>query len=220
MVDLEDQSIIRLAREDDAESVLTIYGPICESSPISFEIQRPTAAEIRKRIRSALAVFPWLIVENLGEILGYAYAGRHRERAAYRWSVDVTVYVQQGVRQNRVGTALYTALLELLRIQGFHRAYAGITLPNPASFWLREKLGFLPVGIYHRVGYKLGVWHDVQWMEVALGSENENPTEPITISEIDSKVWKEAVSKGQSSFPDKSRPRIATPSRIRHPDGD
>ena len=139
MVDSEDQSIIRLAREDDAESVLTIYGPICESSPISFEIQRPTAAEIRKRIRSALAVFPWLIVENLGEILGYAYAGRHRERAAYRWSVDVTVYVQQGVRQNRVGTALYTALLELLRIQGFHRAYAGSHFPiRPASDCMRS----------------------------------------------------------------------------------
>lgn len=144
-----------------------------------------------------MAVFPWLILENLGKILGYAYAGRHRERAACRWSVDVIVYVQQGAPQNRVGTALYTALLELLRIQGFHRAYAGITLPNPASIRLHEKLGFLPVGIYHRVGYKLGVWHDVQWMEVALGSENENPTEPITISEIDSRHLEDAASKGQ-----------------------
>jgi L-amino acid N-acyltransferase YncA len=194
---LRDQSTIRLACEDDAESVLEIYGPICESSPISFEIQSPTVVETRDRIRSVLTVFPWLILEKPGKILGYAYAGRHRERAAYRWSVDVTVYVRQGARRNRVGTALYTALLELLRIQGFYRAYAGITLPNPASIRLHEKLGFRPVGIYHRVGYKLGAWHDVQWMEVALGAENANPAEPITISEIDSKDWEDAVSKGE-----------------------
>jgi L-amino acid N-acyltransferase YncA len=196
-VDLGSRSIIRLAREYDAESVLEIYRPICESSPASFEIQSPTVAEIQDRIRKVSAVFPWLIVERLGNILGYAYASRHRERAAYRWSVDVTVYVHQGARQNSVGTALYTVLLELLRIQGFLRAYAGITLPNPASIRLHEKLGFRPVGIYHRVGYKLGDWHDVQWMEVPLSSENANPAEPTTISQIDLKYWEDAVSKGQ-----------------------
>jgi L-amino acid N-acyltransferase YncA len=141
-----------------------------------------------------------LVVDNLDRILGYAYATRHRERAAYRWSVDVTVYVHQSARQNGVGTALYTALLELLRIQGFHRAYAGITLPNPASIRLHQKLGFQPVGIYHRVGYKLGGWHDVQWMGVNLDSANQNPTnptEPITISEISSKDWEDVILKGQ-----------------------
>ena len=110
----------------------------------------------------------------------------------------MTVYVHQGFRQNGVGTALYTSLLELLRIQGFKRAYAGITLPNPASIRLHQKLGFQSVGIYHCVGYKLGAWHDVQWMGINLDNAIENPTEPVRISEIDSTDWEDAILKGQT----------------------
>ena len=197
---LNDPFAIRLACEEDAESVLEIYGPICESSPISFETQSPTLLDIRGRIRRTLTVLPWLVIEHSGKVLGYAYAGRHRDRAAYRWSVDVTVYIHQRARQKQIGTALYLTLLHLLGIQGFYRAYAGITLPNVASIRLHERMGFQPVGVYHGVGHKLGAWHDVQWMEATLHNGNATPSDPIAISQIPPEYWKDAISKGQAVF--------------------
>jgi phosphinothricin acetyltransferase len=102
--------------------------------------------------------------------VGYAYASRHRERAAYQWSVDTTVYVRQGRQRRGVGRALYTALLGVLPLQGYVNAYAGVTLPNPASVGLHTAMGFQPVGTYRRVGWKLGRWHDVAWFQRPLGA--------------------------------------------------
>ena len=99
--------------------------------------------------------------ESEGRILGYAYAGAHRTRAAYQWSVDVPVYVHTNARQIGVGRALYRSLFGLLTLQGSCNAFAGITLPNPAGVGLHESLGFKPIGIYRDVGHKLGRWHDV-----------------------------------------------------------
>jgi L-amino acid N-acyltransferase YncA len=182
---------------NDAESILAIYGPICESSSISFETQSPSLSEMRQRIEKTTLFFPWLVVADSKDVLGYAYAGPHRERSAYRWSTDVTVYLHQDARRKGIGTALYTAILELLRIQGFHRAYAGIALPNPGSVRLHEKMGFRSIGIYHGVGYKLGTWHDVQWMEATLRSGNEDPQDPISVDQIDSAKWRTTISDGE-----------------------
>src|SRR5271157_3779189 len=114
-------SNIRVATPSDAAAVLEIYGPFCEDSPITFETRIPALAEMEGRIRDIAERFPWLVCDNGTDVLGYAYAGPHRERSAYRWSVDVAVYIAGGYRGHGIGTALYTALFDLLRIQGFYR---------------------------------------------------------------------------------------------------
>src|SRR5437588_4218767 len=138
---------IRFARIPDAEQVQAIYAPFCGDSPVSFETKPPTVEEMQGRIRKILEQFPWLVCESEGTIFGYVYASRHRERPAYQWSVDVTAYIGAAHRRMGVGRALYTSLFELLRLQGFYHAYAGITLPDPGSVRLHEAMGFQPVGV-------------------------------------------------------------------------
>ena len=176
-------SKIRFATRADAAALLEIYGPFCDDSPITFETERPAIAEIENRIRKINDRFPWLICENDDQVVGYAYAGPHRDRAAYRWSVDVAVYISGNHRGMGIGTALYTVLFELLRIQGYFRAYAGITLPNPASIGLHQRLGFTLVGIYKQVGYKAGAWHDVSWWDLSLQPADRLPEETLTMRE-------------------------------------
>ncbi len=175
--------IIRLAEEADANALLEIYGPFCRNSPITFETSCPTVSEIQRRIRTVSEICPWLVCEHLGNILGYAYASRHRDREAYRWSVDVAVYLSVSHRGQRIGTALYTALFDLLRIQGFYNVYAGITLPNPASIRLHERFGFERIGIYRNVGYKAGAWHDVGWWGLQLRQAVASPAELIPLKD-------------------------------------
>jgi L-amino acid N-acyltransferase YncA len=178
------KSKIRFATPADAPAVAEIYGPFCEDSPITFETERPTVAEIEGRIRKIIERFPWLVYENGKEVLGYAYAGPHRDRAAYRWSVDVAIYVSGKCQAQGFGTALYTVLFELLRIQGFFQAYAGITLPNPASIRLHQRLGFEPVGIFKQVGYKANAWHDVSWWALILQTADRPPSETLLIRDV------------------------------------
>lgn len=142
---------IRLATLDDVEQVQAIYAPYC-ATPISFETEPPTREEMRRRMEKIRGLYPWLVCEDGGEILAYVYASQHRERAAYRWSVDTTVYVRLGRERRGVGRALYTSLLALLPLQGFVNAYAGVTLPNAASVGLHEAMGFRPVGVYRAGG--------------------------------------------------------------------
>jgi L-amino acid N-acyltransferase YncA len=188
---------IRLAFEDDAAAVAGIYGPFCESTAVSFEYAPPSTEEIANRIRTITAQFPWLVLDVNGVVAGYAYATRHRERAAYGWSVDTSAYVSPIHHRRGVGRALYTTLFELLRLQGYFKAYAGITLPNGASTGLHEAVGFKLVGVYRGVGHKHGVWHDVAWYQMSLQAERLNPDLPIPISAIaESPGWAEAVAQG------------------------
>lgn len=187
---------IRLASIRDAAAIAAIYGPFCESTPVSFEVAAPSSAEIAARIERISSRFPWLVLDDGGVVAGYAYASAHRERAAYQWSVDVAAYVDASYRRRGVGRALYTALFDLLRLQGFFKAYAGVTLPNPGSVGLHEALGFRPVGVYRGVGYKLGAWHDVAWYALALQPEIENPPAPKPIGElVGTSGWHEALSR-------------------------
>jgi phosphinothricin acetyltransferase len=168
--------MIRLATNADAEAIARIYEPIVAGTAISFEVDPPSPLEIEQRIRETLAFAPWLVeASDGGAVRGYAYASRHRERAAYRWSVDVTVYVHPDHRRQGVGRALYSALFDLLRLQGFHAAHAGITLPNASSVALHESLGFRPIGVYPAVGYKLGAWRDVGWWQLVLRDRTGEP---------------------------------------------
>ena len=170
--------MIRVTRVEDAEEILAIYRPVVETTAVSFEVDPPSLATIQQRIGTTLQTHPWLVYEQQQCICGYAYASRHRERAAYQWSADVAIYVHPGWRGQGVGRALYTSLLALLRLQGFFNAYAGITLPNPASVGLHEAAGFRLLGIYRDVGYKLGAWHDVGWWHLALRPKEVDPDTP------------------------------------------
>jgi phosphinothricin acetyltransferase len=175
---------IRLAVEHDAEQILEIYAPFCLSTPVSFETQAPTLGEMRARIGNTFDVLPWLVCERDGQILGYAYASRHRERAGYRWSVDVSVYVREGRRSAGIGRALYTSLFALLKLQGFYNIVAGITLPNPASVALHEAMGMRAVGTYPAIGFKCGQWHDVGWWQLAVREKTVHPAEPLEFAAV------------------------------------
>ena len=176
--------MIRLARESDAPAIRDIYAPIVARTAISFETEPPSAGEMRGRIAKTLPDFPWLIREDGGAVLGYAYAGQHRTRAAYRWSVDVTIYVAEDARRSGVGRSLYEPLLAMLARQGFQAAFAGITLPNAGSVGLHEAVGFTFVGSFREVGFKLGAWHDVGWWQRPLGPPARNPAEPLPFSSV------------------------------------
>ncbi len=164
--------------ERDAAACARIYAPHVQASPTSFEEVPPSVEEVATRIRRTTATHPWLVAEADGEVVGYAYACRHRERPAYRWSADVSVYVADGRQREGVGRRLYEALLERLRHQGYRTACAGITLPNEASVALHEQLGFEPVGVFREIGWKAGAWRDVGWWQLELAPGGEPPTEP------------------------------------------
>ncbi|MDA0768897.1 MAG: GNAT family N-acetyltransferase [Chloroflexi bacterium] len=188
---------IRLAEASDADQMLEIYAPVVRDTAISFELTAPTKSEFRERIQNTLRQRPWLVYESDGRILGYAYAGPFRTREAYQWAGEVTVYVDATSHRGGVGRALYASLLECLRLQGYCRAIAVITLPNPASVGLHEHIGFRSVGVLNDIGYKLGKWHDVGWWQLDLQESVPSPSEPKPVTElVGSEAWNDALSKG------------------------
>ena len=172
--------LIRHADPDrDAEACAAIYRPFVTDGAVSFEAEPPDAAEVARRIAKLSATHPWLVAENDGDVVGYAYGCPHRERAAYRWTTEVSVYVGNGHHRRGVGRALYSALFGLLERQGYRLACAGITLPNDASLALHKSMGFEPVGVYRGIGWKAGAWHDVSWWQLQLAPQGrEAPDEP------------------------------------------
>jgi L-amino acid N-acyltransferase YncA len=186
---------VRPAAPSDAEPIAAIYAPIVRDTAISFEVDPPSAEAMRRRIAEVTLRYPWLVCDRAGEVLGYAYAGQHRARAAYRWSVDVSVYVLDSSRRRGVGRALYGALFRILVLQGYFNAYAGITLPNAGSVGLHEAMGFTPVGVYGAVGFKLGAWHDVGWWQLELRRRSAPANPPLELASIiDSEQWRQALS--------------------------
>ena len=176
-----------------------IYAPIVASTPISFETEPPDAQEFERRIAHVLQEHPWLVCEYQDRLAGYAYASQHRERAAYQWSVDTSVYVHSEFRRRGVGQALYTSLFRVLVRQGYYNAYAGITLPNAGSVGLHESVGFKPLCVYRHVGYKHGAWHDVGWWELALQPIRATPQPPLKLLDIQSDPsWKDLLASGVS----------------------
>lgn len=162
--------VIRPAAPHDAAALAAIYAPSVLERPTSFELQAPDAAEMAARLAKLSANWPWLVAEEGGEVLGYCYASAFAERAAYRWSVTASAYVRDGHHRRGIGRALYARLFEILRRQGAVMAFAGITLPNEGSVGLHRAMGFEPVGLYPRAGFKLGRWWDVAWYGLELRS--------------------------------------------------
>jgi L-amino acid N-acyltransferase YncA len=159
---------VRPAVPGDASAIAAIYAPFVEETAISFEETPPATAEMLRRIEHAQSRWQWLVAEVDGSVAGYAYGTQHRERPAYRWSVEVSAYVARGHHRRGMGRALYEALLGDLAGKGFCTAFAGITVPNDASVGLHTALGFTPIGVFRSIGWKFGRWHDVAWFQRTL----------------------------------------------------
>lgn len=195
---------LRLAAVADAPAVHAIYAPIVRETAISFESEPPDVEEVGDRIQRTLEHLPWLIAVGAAgkagpaggqddAVLGYAYATPYRSRIAYRWSTEVSVYVARAAQQRGVGRRLYDSLFALLRAQNYHIAYAGITVPNPASVGLHEALGFERIGVFPDAGFKFGAWHDVLWMHREVAPARGDPEEPIALSRLDDAVIRNAI---------------------------
>jgi L-amino acid N-acyltransferase YncA len=169
---------IRDASPDDAAACAAVYAPYVTDTAITFEYEPPSTAEMARRIAAAQRLHAWLVLEDDGRIVGYAYAGPVKERAAYRWSCEVSVYLEQGRRRSGGGRALYEALFERLAERGYRTAVAGITMPNEASTGLHRAMGFEPIGIQRRIGWKHGQWRDVAWMQRTIADGEDPPAEP------------------------------------------
>jgi len=161
--------------EEDAAACAAIYAPYVAGAATSFEETPPGETELARRIAAAAERHAWLVAVLEGKVVGFAYAGPHRGRPSYRWSVEVSVYVEEAHHGAGAGRALYTALLERLRARGFRTACAGITLPNEASVALHEGLGFTPIGTYQKIGWKAGAWRDVGWWQLQLAPQGDEP---------------------------------------------
>lgn len=166
--------MIRRATEQDCEEILSIYSYYVENTAASFETDPPSRNAFLNRIQSIIGEYPYFVCTMNEEIVGYAYASKHRERAAYRYDVDVSVYVRNGMLNKGIGTALFSALFEALSHSNYYNAYAAIALPNEKSVALHRKFGFEEIGIHHKTGFKFGKWHDVLWMEKTIKEHSLN----------------------------------------------
>lgn len=167
-------STIRLATEGDAAALLELYRPYIETT-ITFEYEAPSEEEFARRIREVLREYPYLVCEEDGRPIGYAYAHRHKERAAYQWDAELSIYVDRGAFGRGAGRALYGALMELLQRQNVRNVYGAITGDNERSLRFHRRMGFTELGVYHGTGYKCGRWLDVCWMEKQLSGRTPPP---------------------------------------------
>jgi L-amino acid N-acyltransferase YncA len=169
--------VIRDAVAADAAACAAIYGPYVRETAISFEEEPPSTADLARRIADAQRAHAWLVLEEAGDVVGYAYGGPFMSRAAYQWATAVSVYLAPWRRRTGGGRALYGELFERLAARGHRTALAGIALPNEASTGLHLALGFEHVGTYRRVGWKLGRWHDVAWYQRPLADDEGPPAQ-------------------------------------------
>lgn len=170
---------VRDATPADAAACAGIYAPYVRDTTVSFETDPPGAAEMAGRIAVALQRYAWLVLEEQGQVVGYAYGGEFKARPAYRFACEVSVYLGMERRGTGGGRTLYTALFERLRQRGYRTVAGGMTLPNEASAGLHRALGFTPVGTWRRVGWKQDAWHDVSWFQLDLVAGDEPPGELV-----------------------------------------
>ncbi|HEX2605878.1 MAG TPA: arsinothricin resistance N-acetyltransferase ArsN1 family B [Flavisolibacter sp.] len=183
---------IRPATVNDAEGILAIYAPYILDSYITFENEVPSPDEFRQRIRATIEKRPWLVAVVNGTIAGYVYAAAHRDRVAYQWSVESSVYIHDDFKGKGLARILYNLLFDVLKYQGFRNVYAGITLPNEASVQLHEKCGFTFFASYENVGFKTGAWKEVGWWRLVLNDFDSEPAPPLLFSELDPRLFADA----------------------------
>lgn len=175
---------IRAAEDRDADAIAAIYAPHVSRGVASFEDSAPSPDDMRARMARIEGAYPWLVADEDGRVLGYAYADRFRDRSAYRWAVETTVYVAAEAQRRGVGRLLYDVLFDILKEQGFSQAIAAISLPNDASIQLHESVGFRRAGVYRQVGWKLGRWVDVGLWQAELADPPRPPAEPKPFSKV------------------------------------
>ena len=190
--------MIRIATKDDAEGMLDIYAPFILNSGITQETEVPSIEDFQKRVQSNLKERPWLVCEINGEIAGYAYAGKHRDRKGYQWCVESSLYISEKYFSMGIAHALYAALFDILKLQGYVNAYAVITLPNERSIAFHKKFGFDHLTTYPKIGYKLGQWHDVGWMQYEVIPHNNDPKDPIKFPVIDRSLVEQILIRASS----------------------
>lgn len=181
-------SSIRVARSTDAKGVLEIYAPYIINTSFTFETEVPTTKEFEERINSYLQNWPWLVCEINGVVAGYAYGSKYRDRTGYQWCVECSVYVHDDFHRRGIAKALYTALIEILRLQGYINLYAVINTPNDPSVAFHEQMGFKFFANYENVGYKLGKWKTVGWWQLQLNDYSMEPVPPIKFPALDQEI--------------------------------
>ncbi len=190
---------VRLATPDDGAACAAIYGPYVAETAISFETTPPTPDDMAARIARTIERTPWVVVEVDGVVRAYAYGTRHRERAAYDWTVETTVYVDRAFARHGLGRAAMAAVVAILRAQGAHLLVAGVTLPNPGSVRLHESLGYRPIGEFEAIGWKRGGWHGVAWYALEIGARDAAPAPLVPLPALDASALEQALAQGQST---------------------
>ncbi|HWI94055.1 MAG TPA: GNAT family N-acetyltransferase [Flavisolibacter sp.] len=179
---------IRLVTIEDSSQITEIYSPSVLNAATSFETELPSESEMQTRIQTILQKFPWIVCEVDGKIAGYVYASKHRDREAYQWSCECSIYMNSDFKGKGIGTELYRLLFQVLKRQGFRNVYARITLPNEASISIHERCGFKHFATYDSIGYKFGHWHSVGWWKLQINDYDLQPPPPLKFSELDSQM--------------------------------
>ena len=170
--------IVRMADTRDAQEMLDIYEPYVKDTAITFEYEPPTLEEFCGRIKRTLEKYPWLAAVDGGRIAGYSYVSPFKDRAAYDWAVETTIYIRPEYKGQGIGRLLYGKLEAILKEQHILNLNACIVFPHPESIAFHEKMGYKINAHFHKCGYKFDTWHDMIWMEKMLG---EHPTQPMSI---------------------------------------
>jgi len=186
---------MRFAVEEDAESILSIYGPYILDTVITFEYEIPSIIEFKQRIKNIIREYPFIVYVVDEKIVAYAYAHRQMERAAYQWNVELSVYVDMKYKRQGIGSKLYNVLIEILKLQNICNVYGCVTVPNDCSEGLHGSLGFEKIGIYHNTGYKFNSWHNVAWFEKNIAIKDAKPSPFKAINEVEDEELKKILSK-------------------------
>jgi len=181
---------LRKASTQDAEQLLEIYGPYITDTAYTFETELPSVEEFQGRMNKYMARYPWIVAVEGEQIKGYVYASLHRDREAYQWTCECSVYLREEWKGKGLGKLLYDGLFELLKMQGFRNVYAGITKPNDASERMHQKCGFEEFAVYENVGMKFDVWHHVGWWKLRLNEYDPSPPPPTDFPRLEQQAVK------------------------------
>lgn len=176
--------IIRLLKKADIPQILKIYHPYVTDTSVTFEFDPPDLEIFTNRVEQIIAKYPYLVCEQAGELVGYAYASQVRSRMAYQWGAELSVYLAPKAYRHGIGSALYETLFTLLAAQKINMVYGCIAVPNPSSEQMHENLNFEKVGLWKKSGYQHGLWCDVVWYQKQIGECPENPDEPLCFTQL------------------------------------
>lgn len=172
------ERVIRPAKKGDLEAMLAIYAPYVTDTAVTFEYEIPSKDEFAHRLEKVTAFYPWLVCEEEGKVIGYAYAATFHERKAFQWDAELSIYLGEEAHRKGIGRSLYEALFQILKEQGIYTLYAHITYPNDSSVAFHEAMGFEKMAHFKKTGYKLGRWRDTIFMQKQLGELPKDPSEP------------------------------------------